>query len=150
MRIWVDADASPRGVKEILFRTATRRHIKVTLVANQPMQVPRSPFISTLQVGAGFDVADHKIVELMEAGDLVITADIPLAAAVVEKGGVGLSPRGDEFTPENIGERLGMRDFMTELRDTGTEIGGGPPPFSKRDHKAFADLLDRTLARLLR
>lgn len=146
MQIWVDADACPRAVKEILFRTAIRTCRVVTLVANQSMATPRSPFIRTVQVAAGFDVADNEIVKRMDAGDLVITADIPLAAAVVEKGGIGLSPRGEVFLEENVGERLAIRDFMAELRDTGTETGG-PPAFGKGDRKRFADKLDGILAR---
>ncbi len=146
MQIWVDADACPRAAKDILFRVAMRQQLVVTLVANQYMYTPPSPYVRTVQVGAGPDVADAEIIELMSAGDLVITADIPLAAAVVEKGGYGLSPRGEEFLEENIGERLAIRDFMTDLRDTGTETGG-PPAFSKADRKRFADSLDRFLAR---
>lgn len=147
MQIWVDADACPRAAKEILFRVATRRRLVVTLVANQAMYTPPSPFIRTVQVPAGFDVADNEIVRLMEPGDLVITADIPLAAAVVEKGGHGLSPRGEVFSEENIGERLAVRDFMADLRDGGVETGG-PSAFGKRERKAFADKLDALLARL--
>jgi uncharacterized protein YaiI (UPF0178 family) len=146
MQIWVDADACPRAVKEIIYRTAIRRELLATLVANQPMTVPRSDFIQTVLVKAGLDEADAEIVRLLSPADLVITADIPLAAAVVEKGGFCLSPRGEEFLPENIGERLAVRDFMTELRDSGTETGG-PPPFSPGDKKRFADALDRFLAR---
>lgn len=147
MQIWVDADACPRAVKEILFRTAIRTNRVVTLVANQWMQTPASPFVKMVQVAAGFDVADNEIVKRMEAGDLVITADIPLAAEVVGKGGIGLSPRGEVFQEENVGERLAIRDFMAELRDTGTETGG-PPAFGKADRKRFADKLDGILARM--
>lgn len=147
MQIWVDADACPRVAKEILFRTAMRRKLMVTLVANQYMQVPRSAFVQFVQVGAGFDVADSEIVRRMESGDLVVTADIPLAAAVVEKGGVGLSPRGELFTAENVGERLAIRDFMTDLREEGAETGG-PAAFGKKELKAFADRLDAFLARM--
>lgn len=146
MEIWVDADACPRAVKEILFRTAMRRKLRVTLVANQPMHIPNSTFVSMVQVPAGFDVADNEIVRRMQAGDLVITADIPLAAAVVEKGGSGLSPRGEVFTEANIGERLAIRDFMADLREEGTETGG-PSAFGKKERKAFADKLDQFLAR---
>lgn len=149
MQIWVDADACPRAAKDILFRTAMRTRLVVTLVANQAMDTPPSPFIRTVQVPGGFDVADDEIVKLMQPGDLVITADIPLAAAVVAKGGHGLSPRGELFNEENIGERLAIRDFMADLRDAGTETGG-PSAFGKRERKVFADKLDALLARLPR
>ena len=149
MQIWVDADACPRAAKDILFRTAMRTRLVVTLVANQAMDTPPSPFIRTVQVPGGFDVADDEIVKLMQPGDLVITADIPLAAAVVAKGGHGLSPRGELFNEENIGERLAIRDFMADLRDAGTETGG-PSAVGKRERKVFADKLDALLARLPR
>jgi uncharacterized protein YaiI (UPF0178 family) len=145
MQIWVDADACPRAVKEILFKTAVRRSLTVTLVANQPMHVPPSPFIRMVVVSAGFDVADNEIARRVEPGDLVITADIPLAAAIVAKGAHGLSPRGERFTEENVGERLAIRDFMADLRDAGEETGG-PSAFGPRQRKAFADQLDRLLA----
>ena len=146
MTIWVDADACPRAIKEILYRAAERAEIRLTLVANQPLQTPRSEFIGSVQVPHGFDQADHRIVELMEAGDLVITADIPLAADVVKKGGQALGPRGEEFTEETIGERLATRNLMDQLRSTGMDTGG-PSALSKQDRQAFANGLDRVLAR---
>jgi uncharacterized protein YaiI (UPF0178 family) len=145
MRIWVDADACPNVVKEILYRLAERRRILTTLVANQYLRVPRSRWIRTLQVAAGFDVADNCIVQEAAAGDLVITADIPLAAAVIENGAHAISPRGEHFQPDTIRERLVMRDLMNELRGSGV-VTGGPPPLSQSDRKAFADALDRLLA----
>jgi uncharacterized protein len=149
MRIWVDGDACPGVIKDILFRAAIRTKIPLTLVANQPMHVPRSELISILTVPSGFNVADQKIVELLDPGDLVITADIPLAAHVVNKGGTALDPRGDLYTDENIGERLTMRNLMDELRGGGM-VGGGPAPFSGNDRQAFANQLDRILAKLQR
>lgn len=146
MRIWVDADACPKVIKEILFRAAQRVKIELTLVANAALRVPPSSFIKTLQVERGFDVADNRIVELVEKNDLVITADIPLAAAVVEKGGHALNPRGELYTPDNIKERLAMRNLMDELRSTG-QITGGPPAISNSDRMAFANALDRLLAK---
>lgn len=145
MKIWVDADAMPKAVKEILFRAAERLKIPVILVANQWQKTPNSAFISFVKVDQGFDVADDHIVDSCEECDLVITADIPLAAAAVEKGAVVLEPRGELLTAENVGQRLSMRDFMDELR--GAEmVGGGPPPFSKTDRQRFANTLDRLLA----
>lgn len=146
MHIWVDADACPAVIKEILFRAAARVAIPVTLVANQPLHTPPSPLIRSVQVGHGFDVADHYIVDNLRAGDLVITADIPLAAQVIEKGGEVIDPRGERYTAENIRERLALRDFMEELRSAG-EVTGGPPPLSKSDRQAFANALDRLLTR---
>lgn len=145
MQIWVDADACPGVIKEILFRAATRTQIMLTLVANQALRTPASPYIKSLQVPAGFDVADNRIVELLEAGDLVITADIPLAASVIEKGGYALNPRGTLYTQENIRETLSLRNFMADLRSSGVETGG-PPLFNQRDRQAFANQLDRLLA----
>ncbi|MDH3978030.1 MAG: YaiI/YqxD family protein, partial [Gammaproteobacteria bacterium] len=130
MTIWVDADACPVVIKEILFRAADRARIPVTLVANQLIRVPPSPHIKSIQVPAGFDVADNEIVKRMVSGDLVITADIPLAAEAIEKGGLALSPRGEMHTRENIGARLNMRDFMDTLRSSGIDTGG-PPPISQ-------------------
>ncbi|VVE01354.1 YaiI/YqxD family protein [Pandoraea commovens] len=147
MQVLVDADACPAVIKDILFRAAKREEMMVTLVANQFLRTPPSPFVKSIQVPPGFDVADARIVEMVEAGDLVITADIPLAAAVIEKGGRALDPRGSWFTPENIKERLSVRDMMDQLRSAGIETGG-PAPFSPRDGKAFAGELDRFLARL--
>jgi len=146
MQIWVDADACPRVIKELLYRAAKRVQVTLTLVANQPMQTPPSPYINTLQVPAGFDVADNRIVELLHPGDLVITADIPLAADVIEKGGFVIDPKGNLIDEENARERLSIRDFMSDLRDSGVETGG-PSPFSKGDRQAFANQLDRWLAK---
>jgi uncharacterized protein YaiI (UPF0178 family) len=144
-KIWVDADACPKVVKEILFRAADRVGIQVILVANQPLQVPGSRYIRSVQVPAGFDVADNHIVQQLVSGDLVITADIPLAAEVVAKGGLALNPRGDLYTEENIRQRLNMRDFMDSLRSSGVQTGG-PAAFSHADRQAFANQLDRLLA----
>lgn len=146
MHIWVDADACPAVIKEILYRAAQRLGIPLTLVANQPLQTPPSPWIRSVRVGRGFDVADTHIAENLEPGDLVITADIPLAAQVIEKGGEAINPRGERYTKENIRERLAIRDFMEELRSTGTPTGG-PPPLSQSDRQAFANALDRLLAK---
>ncbi len=146
MRIWVDADACPNVIKDILFRAAERAHVTLTLVANQPIRTPPSQFIKALQVPAGFDVADDRIVELVEAGDLVITADIPLAAGVIDKGGHALDPRGESYTKDNIKERLAVRKLMDELRSSGVDTGG-PATFSNADRQAFANKLDHFLAR---
>ncbi|HNI08853.1 MAG TPA: YaiI/YqxD family protein [Thiobacillaceae bacterium] len=147
MQIWVDADATPAVVKEILFRAADRKQIRTTLVANKLLKVPPSPWIKALQVPHGFDVADDEIARRVEAGDLVITADIPLAAQVIEKGGHALNPRGEFYSPENIREALNLRDFMAGLRDAGL-TSSGPPAFSQADRQAFANQLDRFLAKL--
>ncbi|WP_413727902.1 YaiI/YqxD family protein [Sodalis sp. RH19] len=144
MAIWVDADACPKVIKEILFRAAQRLSVMVTLVANQTLAVPPSPFIRTLRVGAGFDVADNEIVRRVGPGDLVITADIPLAAEVLEKDAVALNPRGEMYRPETIRERLTMRDFMDTLRSSGIQTGG-PPPLSQRERQEFARELDKWL-----
>jgi len=144
--IWVDADACPKVIKEILFRAADRVGMPLILVANQPLQVPGSRYIRTIQVGAGFDVADNHIVQQAAAGDLVITADIPLAAEVIAKGCLALNPRGDLYTDDNIRQRLNMRDFMDTLRSSGVDTGG-PASFSQSDRQAFANQLDRLLAR---
>jgi uncharacterized protein YaiI (UPF0178 family) len=144
MKIWVDADACPAEIKELLFRAAQRTKTMVTLVANQAMRIPRSEFIDSLLVPAGMNVADRRIVELVEPGDLVITADIPLAAEVVAKGGQALDPRGELYTVANIGERLAVRNLFDELRGGG-RITGGPSNFSARDRQAFANQLDRWL-----
>jgi uncharacterized protein len=146
MHIWVDADACPAVIKEILFRAAVRAQVRLTLVANQPLRTPPSPFIKTLQVAAGFDVADDRIVELVEVGDLVITADIPLAAGAIDKGAIALNPRGTLYTRENIRETLSLRNFMADLRGSGVDTGG-PSGFSQSDRKAFANQLDRLLAK---
>ena len=144
-QIWVDADACPRVIKEILFRAAERTGVQLTLVANQPVPVPGSRFIRAVQVGGGFDVADNHIVQHAVAGDMVITADIPLAAELVAKGCLALNPRGELYTPENIRQRLNMRDFMDTMRGSGVDTGG-PPPLSQSDRQAFANQLDRYLA----
>jgi uncharacterized protein len=144
MKIWVDADACPVVIKEILFRAAERTGVPVTLVANQPVRVPRSRFIRTVQVGAGFDVADNEIVRRAEPGDLVITADIPLAAEVIAKGGHALNPRGERYTADTIKARLDVRDFMETLRASGIDTGG-PGTLHQRDRQAFANQLDRFL-----
>jgi hypothetical protein len=146
MQIWVDADACPGVIKEILFRASERAQISMTLVANQFLRTPPSRYIKAIQVPSGFDVADSKIVQHLEPGDLVITADIPLAAEVIEKGGHALNPRGEFYTPDTIRERLNMRDFMDTLRSSGVETGG-PASFSQSDRKAFASQLDRFLAK---
>ncbi len=147
MKIWVDADACPVVIKEILFRAAKRTGIHTTLVANKMLYVPPSPNIRAMQVEKGFDVADNKIVELLEADDLVITADIPLAAQVVAKGGHALNPRGEFYSVANIAERLAMRNLMEELRGSGVDISG-PSTFNHSDRQAFAAELDRFLAHL--
>ena len=145
MKIWVDADACPGAIKEILFRAAERTGTLLTLVANQPLRTPPSRFISAVQVAAGFDVADDEIVRRAEADDLVITSDIPLAAEVIANDAHALSPRGEKFTKGNIGARLNMRDFLDTMRSSG-EHTGGPAAFSNGDKKQFADQLDRILA----
>jgi uncharacterized protein len=146
MKIWVDADACPVVIKNILFKAADRTGLELTLVANQRMRVPSSPNIKTIQVGSGLDVADNEIVKRLSAGDLVITADIPLAAEVIEKGGHALDPRGELHSTENIRARLNIRDFMDNLRSSGIETGG-PPALSQRDRKTFANRLDQLLSR---
>lgn len=143
-QIWVDADACPKVIKEILFRAADRVAIGVTLVANQPIPVPRSPHIRAVQVASGFDVADNYIVQQAQPGDLVITADIPLAAEVVARGGQALNPRGELYTEDNIRQRLKMRDFMDTLRGSGIDTGG-PAALSQAERMAFANHLDRFL-----
>ena len=146
MQIWVDADACPAVIKDILYRAAERKQVALILIANKPLRTPPSPYIRSVQVAGGFDVADHKIVEQVQAGDLVITADIPLAADVVKKGGYALNPRGDLYTKDNIQERLTLRNFLGELRNTGV-VTGGPPPLNLSDRQAFANQLDRFLTR---
>ena len=148
MKIWVDADACPNVIKDILFRAAARRAIALTLVANQPVRVPRSPHIRAVQVTAGFAEADDWIVAQVEPGDLVVTADIPLASACIDKGAGALNPRGELYTSENVRQRLVMRDLMDQLRGSGMDVGGGPPPLSQQDRREFANQLDRLLARL--
>ncbi|MGY2796829.1 uncharacterized protein ACVWV0_001005 [Ewingella americana] len=144
MQIWVDADACPNVIKEVLFRAAERTGMMVTLVANQIIRTPPSKFIRTLRVEAGFDVADNEIVKRTEPGDLVITADIPLAAEVIEKGGAAINPRGERYTTETIKERLNMRDFMDTMRASGVQTGG-PPALNQRDRQQFANELDKWL-----
>ena len=144
MRIWVDADACPRVIKDILYRAAERRRVRLILVANSRFPVPKSEFIDFMQVGAGFDKADLSIVEQARSGDVVITTDIPLAAGVIEKGGTGLSPRGEVFDTDNIRGRLTMRDFLDEMRGSGV-MTGGPAALSARDRQEFANQLDRLL-----
>jgi uncharacterized protein YaiI (UPF0178 family) len=146
LEIWVDADACPNAVKEILCRAAERVGVRVTLVANGPVSAPPSQRLRTIQVSAGFDVADNAILERLAPGDLVVTADIPLAADVLARGGHALNPRGERYTPETIRERLTMRDFMETLRGSGIQTGG-PAAFSARDRQAFANALDTFLAR---
>ena len=146
MQIWVDADACPQAIKEILFRAAERAQVVMTLVANTPLRTPSSPFIRAIRVPKGFDGADHRIVKEMEPGDLVITADIPLAAEVIERGGHALDPRGELYSEDNVRERLAMRNLMQELRATGAVLGG-PAPFDQSDRQLFANHLDRFLAR---
>ncbi len=145
MRIWVDADACPTPIKDILLRAAVRLKVTCTLVANKTLSVPASPYLATLRVAQGFDVVDRTIAELAEPGDLVVTADIPLAAKVIEKGATGLNPRGELYTEENIGPRLTMRNMLDELRSTGVQTGG-PAPLSLADRNAFANALDRFLS----
>ena len=144
MKIWVDADACPGVIKDILFRAAEKREITTTLVANQSLSTPPSPYIHMLQVPAGFDVADNEIVKRLDEGDLVITADIPLAAEVIEKGGKALNPRGELYTNDNIRARLNMRDFMDTLRSSGVNTGG-PPPLGQNERQTFANNLDKLL-----
>ncbi|MCB1671281.1 MAG: YaiI/YqxD family protein [Gammaproteobacteria bacterium] len=146
MNIWVDADACPVVIRDILFRAAQRTSTRLTLVANQPMQTPPGELIRSLQVGAGFDKADEEIVARTSPGDLVITSDIPLAADVIAKGALALSPRGELFDASNIRARLNMRDFLDSMRSSGFDTGG-PPAFNQKDRKQFADHLDRLLAK---
>jgi uncharacterized protein YaiI (UPF0178 family) len=147
MKIWVDADACPVVAREILYRAADRTGTQVVLVANQPLSTPYSKNIKSLQVPKGFDVADDEIVKRVEAGDLVITSDIPLAAEVIAKDAHALSPRGELHTKENIGAKLNMRDFMDTMRSSGVEMGGGPDAYGQRDKQGFANSLDRFLTR---
>ncbi|MDU6411327.1 MAG: YaiI/YqxD family protein [Yersiniaceae bacterium] len=144
MQIWVDADACPNVIKEVLFRAADRTATTVTLVANQTIRTPPSKYLRTLRVEAGFDVADNEIVKRVEPGDLVVTSDIPLAAEVIEKGGVALNPRGERYTTETIRERLNIRDFMDTMRASGVQTGG-PAALNQRDRQQFANELDKWL-----
>lgn len=145
MRIWIDADASPRDVKDVVFRAAGRLSVPVVVVANKAMFVPRSPLITMVQVPGGPDVADDYIAREAVAGDVAITHDIPLAARLVDKDVVVIDPRGDVYDRENVGERLSVRDFMSDVRDTGV-LTGGPAAYSARDKQRFASALDRALA----
>ncbi len=147
MKIWVDADACPGVAKDILFRAAERTGVMLTLVANQYLATPTADNIRSVQVPRGFDVADDEIVKRAEAGDLVITSDIPLAAEVIDKGANALSPRGELHTKENIGAKLNMRDFMDTMRSSGVELSGGPSAYGQRDKQEFANQLDRLLTR---
>ncbi len=149
MKIWVDADACPNAVKDVLYMAADRAGVELTLVANQRLRTPRSGLINSVQVPSGFNVADDYIVEQAEAGDLVITADIPLAAQLIDKGAHALNPRGTEYDEENVRQYLGMRNLMEELRGAG-QVSGGPPPLSKRELQDFTNALDRFLTRSLR
>ena len=144
-QIWVDADACPVAIKEVLFRAAEREQVQGTLVANQWLRTPPSRYVRALQVSGGFDVADSEIVARVQPGDLVVTQDIPLAARVLERGGVAVNPRGERYTADTMAERLSMRNFMEELRGAGVQTGG-PPTFHARDRQAFANQLDRWLA----
>nr|Q31E38.1 RecName: Full=UPF0178 protein Tcr_1995 [Hydrogenovibrio crunogenus XCL-2] len=149
MHIWVDADACPVVIKEILFKAAQRAKVQMTLVANHTMRIPKSSYIDFLQVTQGFDIADNEIVKRLSDNDLVITADIPLAAEAIENGAIALNPRGELYTTENIRARLNMRDFMDSLRSSGVDTGG-PPPLNQKDRQAFANNLDRLLTRYAR
>nr|WP_228457281.1 YaiI/YqxD family protein [Serratia symbiotica]CDS57441.1 conserved hypothetical protein [Serratia symbiotica] len=149
IQIWVDADACPKVIKDVLFRAADRTAMPITLVANQPLKTPPSKFIRSLQVAAGFDVADNAIVHRCEKGDLVITADIPLAAQVIEKGAFALNPRGERYTPDTIRERLNMRDFIDTLRSSGIQTGG-PNALNQRNRQQFANELDKWLQQVKR
>lgn len=146
MKIWVDADACPAVIKDILFKAAIRTEIQLILVANHAMRISPSPYIQFLQVTAGFDVADNEIVKRLNSGDLVITSDIPLAAEVIEKGAYMLTPRGERYTADDIKARLTMRDFMDSLRSSGVDTGG-PPPLSQSDRSTFANQLDKFLVK---
>lgn len=147
MQIWVDADACPQAIKDILYRTARRLAVRVTLVANRPLAVPRSPHIGAVHVARGFDVADRHIADRVEPGDVVVTGDVPLAAQVVERGAHAIGPRGEEFTAENVAEKLATRDLMDELRSAGLQTGG-PAAHGDANRQAFANALDRLLTRL--
>jgi uncharacterized protein YaiI (UPF0178 family) len=146
VQIWVDGDACPRPIKEILFRVAERRQVRLILVANSPLRTPPSPLITVMRVARGFDVADREIVEQVQAGDLVVTADIPLAAEVIGRRAHALDPRGVLYTEENVPERLAMRNLMNQLRASGLEAGSGPPPWNPGDTRLFANQLDRLLS----
>ncbi len=144
--IWVDADACPNVIKDILCRAAERTGVRVTLVANQDLQIPRIPSLRSMRVASGFDVADNEIVKRVAPGDLVVTADIPLAAEVIAKGGEAVNPRGERYSADTIRGILQMRDFMDTMRTSGM-VGGGPPPLTQANRNAFAGHLDTWLAR---
>lgn len=150
MKIWIDADACPRVVKDILFRASTRLQVPLCLVANKSLAKHNGPLVETIVVADGFDAADNYIAEHAAPSDLVVTADVPLAARIVGKGGVALDPRGELYSETSIGDRLAMRDLLSELRDTGLIEGGGPPPFGMSDRNRFASALDSLLHRLMR
>lgn len=149
MRIWVDADACPNAVKEVIFKAAERRAVQTTLVANQLIRTPRSAYIRAVQVPSGFDAADDWIVEQLDAGDLVVTADVPLADEVITKGGCVVNPRGTVYDKNNIKDHLSRRDMFDELRGVGA-VSGGPPPFGKKDVQQFANSFDKAVTRLMR
>ncbi len=148
MKIWVDGDACPVVIKDILFKAAERTKVQLTLVANRPVRIPLAHCINFVQVASGLDVADHEIVRRLDAGDLVITADIPLAAKVIGKGGSALNPRGEMYSADSINSRLSVRDFMETLRASGVDTGG-PPTLNKSDRQNFANQLDKFLTRHL-
>ncbi len=148
-KIWIDADACPKMIKEVIFKACTREKIPVTLVANSYMQIPLAPMINLIQVEKGADVADFYIFKHCEVEDLVVTADIPLAKLIVDKGAIAINPRGEIYTEENISERLSMRDFMTELRDSGV-VTGGPAPLGAKDKIAFTNSLDRLMTKMIK
>ena len=146
MRIWVDADACPKAIKDILFNAAVRTKTDLVLVSNHAIPAPPSPFITKLQVLTGLDTADNKIIQLLQPGDLVITADIPLADAVITNGGIALNPRGELYSAQNIKQRLSLRNYSTDLRSSGVRTGG-PSALGKKEIQAFANALDRVLTR---
>jgi uncharacterized protein YaiI (UPF0178 family) len=150
VKVWIDADACPRPVKDVVFKASRSRQFDVTLVANRPMTVPRGSRVTAVQVAAGLDVADAWLVQHAEPGDLVITADIPLAAELVAKEVTAMNPRGETYTTANVGERLAMRDFFTEARESGLIQGSGPPPYDGKAKRSFANALDRWLTKALR
>lgn len=150
MRIWIDADACPNVIKEIIFKASVRTQIAVVVVANSPIKIPINGLVSTIQVSRGFDMADEKITESLAAGDLVITADIPLANDVIERGALALNPRGELYTKENISERLATRDLFEELRSSGMIMGDGPKPLGPKDRQEFANKLDTLLSSIMR
>jgi uncharacterized protein YaiI (UPF0178 family) len=149
LKIWIDADACPRAVKEVIFKNCFRLKVPVTLVANSYMNVPLDPLVQFIQVDQGADVADQYIVDHVSETDLVITADIPLADLIVKKGAIAINPRGEEYTEENISERLSMRNFMQDLRDSGMDTGG-PAPYGPKDKEQFSNALNRLLTKLLK